>query len=95
MLYVDSWRDYSQNKIEQYKEWLSKGEKDKDLLLVPESFHIIKTSFNETDAEVIVNKNFIGNSFTEEKQYTYFLKKNNSSWKIVDYEITNILRTQK
>lgn len=79
------------NKIEEYKSWLIEGSQDKDLLLIPTHYEIIKTSFTENNAVVIVYQEFNNGRFIDKKQYSYFLQKFDQLWKIYDYAIINVM----
>lgn len=80
-------------KVEEYKSWLKEGIKDKDFLLVPTSYQILKTSFTDNNAVVVVYQEFDNGSFIDRKQYSYFLRKNDTVWYIYDYAIINMMES--
>ncbi len=82
-------------KINEYQNWLRNGEKDKDLLLIPKNFTIINTTYTPYEAKVTVLKDFQDRAYEDQKQYVYYLEKENQTWKIYDYEITNILQVNQ
>jgi hypothetical protein len=76
--------------IEQFRQQLMAKTIDQDILLIPSTFTVQKTSYTETEATVQVLERFAHTDFTELKQYTYYLKKSDRFWIIYDYEIKNM-----
>lgn len=81
------------NKIKEYRKWLIEGKKDKDLLLIPTKYEIIKTSFTEKTAVVVVYKEFDNGRFIDRKQYSYYLRKMDNIWTIYDFSIVNMMES--
>lgn len=80
-------------KLEEYQKWLKEGSRDKDLLLIPSNYQIIKTSYTENNAVVVVYQEFNAGRFIDRKQYSYFLRKNDTIWNIYDYSIINMMES--
>lgn len=91
--YITLSEDARIKKVEEYKSWLKDGIKDKDLLLVPSSYQILKTSFTDNNAVVVVYQEFNNGSFIDRKQYSYFLRRDDSIWNIYDYAIINMMES--
>lgn len=76
--------------LAQYRKDLMQQVVDQDLLLRPASFQIQKTSYTPAEAQVVVRAAFAYTDFTEWKRYTYRLRRVESSWLIVAYEVSNL-----
>ncbi len=75
--------------LEEYKKNLENNVIDNDILLVPTSFKILYTSYTPLKGKVVVEESFKYRTYTEMKEYTYFLHKMNGYWIIYNYEIRN------
>lgn len=76
--------------LSQFRKELQKEVVDRDILLVPSSFEILKTSYTAHKATVIVRTSFKYPDFTEVKQYTYYLTRKDRFWLITGYDIINL-----
>jgi len=76
--------------LSQFRKELQKEVVDRDILLVPSSFEILKTSYTPYKATVIVKAKFTFPDFTEVKQYSYFLTRKDRFWLITGYDIINL-----
>lgn len=76
--------------IEDYKNQLLSQVVDTDIVLLPQSFEILKTSYTEHNAEVKVRESFQHSGFIEIKEYTYYLERDDNIWYITNYEVRNI-----
>ena len=89
-----AWRKSSQQQeqamIGQFRQQLMAARIANDINVIPSSFQIQKTSYTDTQATVQVVEKFAYTGYTELKQYTYYLKKQDESWIIYDYEIKNL-----
>ena len=63
---------------------------DNDILLVPSSFEILKTSYTQNEATVVVDEEFIFPDYTEFKKYTFYLHRYGAVWTIYNYEVRNL-----
>ncbi len=76
--------------LSQFRKKLQKEVVDRDILLVPSSFEILKTSYTLYEATVIVKTKYKFPDFTEVKQYTYYLTRKDRFWLITGYDIINL-----
>ena len=76
--------------IHQFQESLKRETTNDEFLLIPSDFEIQKTSYNPQDAYVLVVEKFQYSGFTEVKQFTYYLQRKDTIWKIFDYELKNL-----
>jgi hypothetical protein len=76
--------------LSQFRKELQQEVVDRDILLVPSSFEILKTSYTPYKATVIVKAKFKFPDFTEVKQYSYFLTRKDLFWLITGYDIINL-----
>jgi len=76
--------------LSQFRKELQKEVVDRDILLVPSSFEILKTSYTPYKATVIVKAKFKLPDFTEVKQYSYYLTRKDRFWLITGYDIINL-----
>ncbi len=76
--------------IGNYKESLENETVDNDILLVPSSFTIMQTNYTPLRGKVLVRERFKYRTYSEIKEYTYYLHKINGIWNIYNYEIRNV-----
>jgi hypothetical protein len=77
--------------LKEFREELQKSTVDGTISVIPISYTIERTTYNQTSGTVIVREKFRGGeNFTEIKQYTYDLVKKNNIWSVVNYSVTNI-----
>ncbi len=76
--------------IAEFKKELEQRVVDKDILVIPSSFRIIKTTYTPFEGTVEVIEKFKYSDYTEVKKYTYYLKRKDRYWMIVNYEIQNL-----
>jgi hypothetical protein len=72
-----------------YKENLKKERVDQDILLIPTSTNIVETWYTGNEAQVKVDEYFEYPDFTDKRRYVYYLHKENQTWLIYKYEVTN------
>ena len=75
--------------IDQFRQQLMQARIDQDISIIPTSFEVQKTTYDQSQATVQVLEKFKYPDYTELKQYTYLLKKSDRYWIIYDYEIRN------
>ena len=73
--------------IRRFKDELREEKIDKDILTIPSSFKIIKTTYTPFEGTVEVIEKFKYSDYTEIKKYTYYLERKDQYWQIVNYEI--------
>lgn len=76
--------------IEEYKNQLKNKRVDNDILLTPSSYTILKTSYTQNEATVIVDQEFTFAEYTEKKKYTYYLHRFGNIWSIYNYDVRNL-----
>jgi len=73
--------------LEEYKQNLQKAVIDENITVIPTTFDIIKTEYNNYQATVTAILRFREINFTQLRQYTYFLERRDNIWIIVDYSV--------
>lgn len=76
--------------LEKFKEEMMKEKIEEDMLVIPRSFEIQETTYTKERGSVIVLEYFDYRDYTEKKQYTYYVKKNDKYWYIVGYTLRSI-----
>jgi hypothetical protein len=76
--------------VEDYKNRLRQERVDRDILMIPAEFEILKTTYTATNATVLVKEKFAYPGFTEIKQYTYYLVRRDKVWYIENYDVRNL-----
>jgi len=73
--------------INAYKQNLQNAVIDGDIVVVPTSFEILKTQYNNNEGTVAVLQRYRFPNYTELREYTYYLEKKDSFWSIVNYSV--------
>ena len=76
--------------LDQYRADLQQERLEDDLLLIPTSFEVLKTTYTPGEATVLVDQRFDQGSFVEVRSYTYFLQRADLIWSIVDFQVQNL-----
>jgi hypothetical protein len=76
--------------LAQYRQQLQGAVIDGDIAVIPTEFIIERTQYNAAEGTVTVLEKFSAGNFTELKRYTYFLRRKDSVWTIVDYSVVNL-----
>jgi len=76
--------------VEQYRQELRNTVTDGTISVIPTSFEIERTQYNNFEGSVSVLQKFKSTYFTELKRYTYFLRQKDNIWSIVDYSVVNL-----
>ncbi|MDR2177161.1 MAG: hypothetical protein LBP20_03860 [Treponema sp.] len=80
-----------QRMLERYREEMRQSVIDGDISAIPFEFDIERTSYNALEGTVVVLEKFrAGINYIERKRYTYYLKREESYWVIVDYVVSNL-----
>ena len=74
----------------QYRADLQQERLEEDLLLIPTSFEVLKTTYTPGEATVLVDERFDQGSFVEVRRYTYFLVRSDLIWRIIDFQVQNL-----
>jgi hypothetical protein len=88
------WRSESEEgrrrMLASYREALSKQTIDGDISAIPAEFKIERTTYNADEGTVSALEKFRTGDYTEVKRYTYYLRRNEGVWTIVDYVVQNL-----
>ncbi len=76
--------------LEEYKKDLQRETIDQEIILVPASFEVLKTSYTPDEGQVIVKQSFAHTGFTEWKKYTYYVRRFDRVWLITGYDVKNL-----
>ena len=79
-----------QRMIDRYRAELQSAVIDGDISTIPINFTIERTMYNADEGTVTVLEYFRTGSYTEKKRYTYYLKRIDNIWSIVDYTVVNL-----
>jgi hypothetical protein len=78
------------NMVKEYRKNLQNSVIDGDINVIPTSFQIEKTEYNNNEGTVIVLTRFRYSNFTELRRYTYYLERKDNIWKIVNYTVRGL-----
>ena len=73
------------NMVIEYRRNLQNAVVDGDIVVIPTSFQILKTEYNNDEGTVIVMQRYRMPAYTELREYTYNLVKKDNFWIIVNY----------
>jgi len=73
--------------VNTYKQSLQSAVVDGDIVVIPTSFDILKTQYNNDEGTVVVLQRYRFPNFTELREYTYYLEKEDNLWSIVNYSV--------
>lgn len=76
--------------LESFKADLMQEKIENDIVAIPQSFQIEKTSYTPTEGYVSVIEWFKYPNFSEKKRYTYKVRQREGIWKIYDYNVVNL-----
>ena len=76
--------------LAEFREDLRQERTDEDIILVPETYEIVRTEYSPHRGSVVVDKRFRYPAYTEIKRYTYQLERSDDIWTIVDYFVENL-----
>ncbi len=77
-------------RLDEFRSQLQSRLAEPDLSAIPNEFRMIRTTYDEHEATVVMNLVFRSPTFSEVKRYTYFLRRDDSVWYIHDYAVTNL-----
>ena len=73
--------------INAYRQNLQNAVIDGDIAVIPTTFDILKTQYNNNEGTVVVLQRYRFPNYTELREYTYFLEKEDNLWSIVNYSV--------
>ena len=76
--------------LQNYKMDLMQARIDGDVVSIPESFTIDKTTYTQTDGTVTTTQWFKYDTFYEKKEYVYYVRQRDGFWQIYDYTVENL-----
>ena len=88
--YISGSAEERQRMIQSFKGDLMQSRIENDIVAVPESFQIEKTTYSPTEGSVTVIEWFRYPNFSEKKRYTYKVWQREGIWKIYDYTVVNL-----
>jgi len=71
--------------IMEYRQSLQNSVIDGDIIVIPTTFEILRTVYNNDEGTVTVLEKFRMRDYTELRQYVYYLEKKDNYWHIVNY----------
>lgn len=88
--YIRLSEDEQQQALEQFRQELRAERLEEAILVIPDDFEMVRTSYTQNQAEVVVDMRFEYDDYTEIRRYTYRLERRNSVWLITNYDVTNL-----
>jgi len=76
-----------QRMVLEYRQNLQNSIVDGDIVMIPTSFDILRTVYNNDEGTVVVLQRYRMHNFTELREYTYRLEKQDNFWVIVNYSV--------
>jgi hypothetical protein len=77
--------------LARYREEMQQSVIDGDITAIPSEFEIERTNYNAQEGTVVVLEKFrTGTNYTERKRYTYYLKRKENYWAVIDYVVANL-----
>ena len=76
--------------LARYRQQLQSAVIDGDIAVIPTEFIIERTQYNAAEGTVTVLEKFNAGTFTELKRYTYFLRRKDGVWTIINYSVVNL-----
>lgn len=73
--------------VANYRQNLQNSVVDDDIALIPTSFEILRTEYNNYEGTVTVLQRYRLPNYTELRQYRYFLERKDNYWMIVNYSV--------
>jgi hypothetical protein len=73
---------------EAYREEVRSG--GEDIAVIPTEYAVERTEYGALEGTVTVLEKFRAVNFTERKRYTYYLRRRDDVWTIVDYSVVNL-----
>jgi hypothetical protein len=79
-----------QRMLDRYRRDLQSAIIDGDISTIPKNFIIERTAYGVEEGTVTVLEYFQVGQYTERKRYTYYLRRSDNIWTIVDYVVVNL-----
>jgi len=88
--FLNSTEEKRREMVDQFRQQLRQATIAQEINVIPSSFQVLNTSYNSSEATVLVLEKFKNTDYTEQKKFTYHLKKSDRYWMIYSYEIKNL-----
>jgi hypothetical protein len=79
-----------QRMLARYRTELENGVIDGDIVTIPAEFQIERTTYGAEEGTVTVLEKFKIGNYIERKRYTYYLRRKDDIWTIIDYTVLNL-----
>jgi hypothetical protein len=79
-----------QRMLDRYRRDLQSSVIDGDISMIPKDWIIERTAYGAEEGTVTVLEYFQVGTYTERKRYTYYLRRRDNVWTIVDYVVVNL-----
>jgi hypothetical protein len=79
-----------QRMLDRYRRDLQSAVVDGDIATIPTEFTIERTVYGSEEGTVTVLEKFNAGTYTERKAYTYYLRRRDDIWTIIDYTVLNL-----
>jgi len=76
--------------VMEYRQSLQNATVDGDISVIPTTFEILETIYNNNGGRVTVLEKFRIGNYTELRQYVYYLEKREDYWCIVNYTVQGL-----
>jgi hypothetical protein len=76
--------------LETFRSRLQQLQTEPELAAIPTTFEMVRTTYTDEEATVIMDLRFANPTFVEIKRYTYSLRRDDAVWYISDYAVTNL-----
>jgi hypothetical protein len=76
--------------VAEYRRSLQNSTIDGDIAVIPTSFEILRTAYENDEGTVTVLQKFRQINYTELRRYTYYLEKKDNFWIIVNYSVEGL-----
>jgi hypothetical protein len=76
--------------LDRYRQELESAVIDGDIATIPSEFIMERTEYNNLEGTVTVLEEFQNGNYTERKRYTYYLRRKDDIWTVVDYSVVNL-----
>jgi hypothetical protein len=76
--------------LDRYRQDLQSSVVDGDIATIPMTFEIERTTYGAEEGAVVVLEKFKTGSYIERKRYTYYLRRKDDIWTVIDYSVVNL-----
>jgi hypothetical protein len=76
--------------LTRYRQDLQSSVVDGDIATIPMTFEVEHTAYGAEEGTVVVLEKFRSGGYIEKKRYTYYLRRKDDVWTIIDYSVVNL-----